>query len=314
MKQRRVGYTFHPKIYAFEWPDRAEILIGSNNLTEGGFYTNYEGAVLVTYEFPRDRESYAIAQADLRVFLDPQAPTVRPLSEELIQTLVQQRTVRAEREVRKSRRQSDARRARGESPFGEDHVPDPPPLPKELFEELITVVNRERRSQRRRHGRKAVQSSVEIGPTAFYMHLNKLQGANIPGEARIPREARDLAEEFWGWPSFYRTEYRTRGKKKRRYDNWKPVWRIFDSADPATIYFDEVRMYDYAESADFRFYSSRLVDLGADDGDIVRITRVSEPTAEFECILAQHGAPEHPNWDSYCTRQIRNSTRRFGYA
>src|SRR5437773_7913 len=34
--------TFHPKIYLFEQPQRAQIFVGSNNLTEGGFFTNYE--------------------------------------------------------------------------------------------------------------------------------------------------------------------------------------------------------------------------------------------------------------------------------
>ena len=41
------GRTFHPKIYLADGCDRAMVLIGSNNLTAGGFYFNYEaGAIL----------------------------------------------------------------------------------------------------------------------------------------------------------------------------------------------------------------------------------------------------------------------------
>lgn len=37
VKHRIPGHTFHPKIYLFKWTNRAIIIIGSNNLTEGGF-------------------------------------------------------------------------------------------------------------------------------------------------------------------------------------------------------------------------------------------------------------------------------------
>lgn len=40
--------TFHPKIFLFEGADSAEVLIGSNNLTKGGLFTNYEAALAIT--------------------------------------------------------------------------------------------------------------------------------------------------------------------------------------------------------------------------------------------------------------------------
>src|SRR3982750_651387 len=45
VKNRLPGHTFHPKLYLLEWESRAQIVIGSNNITEGGFYRNYEAAV-----------------------------------------------------------------------------------------------------------------------------------------------------------------------------------------------------------------------------------------------------------------------------
>lgn len=36
--------TFHPKLYLAKGPDRAEVLTGSNNMTAGGVYYNYEAA------------------------------------------------------------------------------------------------------------------------------------------------------------------------------------------------------------------------------------------------------------------------------
>jgi HKD family nuclease len=54
VKHRIPGHTFHPKVYFLEWDKRAEIIIGSNNITEGGFFGNYEGCARITYSFPDD--------------------------------------------------------------------------------------------------------------------------------------------------------------------------------------------------------------------------------------------------------------------
>jgi HKD family nuclease len=42
--------TFHPKIYLFENATETTLIVGSNNLTDGGLYTNYEAAVRHDFE------------------------------------------------------------------------------------------------------------------------------------------------------------------------------------------------------------------------------------------------------------------------
>src|SRR4030042_3087652 len=37
IKHRIPGHTFHPKLYLFQWDTKGEIIIGSNNIHEGGF-------------------------------------------------------------------------------------------------------------------------------------------------------------------------------------------------------------------------------------------------------------------------------------
>ena len=49
-----VRATFHPKIYLFECDSSAVLVIGSNNLTDGGLYTNYEAATRYDFELPAD--------------------------------------------------------------------------------------------------------------------------------------------------------------------------------------------------------------------------------------------------------------------
>ncbi|HHM8672297.1 phospholipase D-like domain-containing protein [Pseudomonas aeruginosa] len=45
-KNRKNGVTFHPKMYVIKRKGAAEIYVGSNNLTEGGLFRNYEGGHL----------------------------------------------------------------------------------------------------------------------------------------------------------------------------------------------------------------------------------------------------------------------------
>jgi len=146
------------------------------------------------------------------------------------------------------------------------------------------------------------------------MTLPTLQGTNIPGEARVPLEAIELAHEFWGWPNEYIRNEGPRGGEGRVYWNWRPVWRVWNVEEPERILTQQVRMYMYENSSDFRFYARPLVNAGGDLGDVVRITRIAEPDAEYECVLAKRGTPEYANWISFCSQPVRNSERRFGYA
>ena len=73
-------------------------------------------------------------------------------------------------------------------------------------------------------------------------------------------------------------------------------------------------MYMYTNSSDFRFYVRPLVNAGADLGDVVRIRRIAESDAEYECALARKGTPQYNEWINYCSQPVRNSPRRFGYA
>lgn len=330
VKHRIPGHTFHPKLYLFQWASHATIIIGSNNVTEGGFFGNYEGAARITYQLPEDTEAFSSACAELSRFLAPEGPVTYGLTAEFLDELIARGDVPTEEEARRGRdiatkTQKAKGKKAGEPIFGAEDIKPPPPLPADLLERLVKDV-RARRKASQKTAVKAPKGKAEaimpiddnvsdsLFPAAFYMTLPTLQGDNIPGEGRIPLEAIELSKEFWGWPDEYSKVVSPREAKDRVYWNWRPKWRIWSVEAPGDATVQEVRMYMYENSSDFRFYVRPLVNAGGDLGDVVRIRRIAEPDAEFECVLARQGTPDYDEWIKSCTQAVRNSTRSFGYA
>lgn len=318
VKHRRPGHTFHPKLFLIQWHDKAEIIIGSSNITEGGFFGNYEASSRMIYEIPDDYASFDAACVVLYRFTNPSGPTAYDLTREFLNELVDRGEVPTEAEARIGRDISRWRhgpvsgRPGADQLFGVEDIAPPPPLPALVLRGLVQDVRHRRR-------RKPTKIPLSISddprevllPTAFYMTLPTIQGINIPGEARIPLEAIDLATEFWGWQDEYTEDVIASG---RIYWNWRPYWKVWSVEAPDEVTVQQVRMYPYPPSSDFRFYARALVDAGGDLGDLVRIRRIAEPEAEYECILARQNTPEYDDWIGFCTQEVRNSTRLYGYA
>lgn len=139
---RRV--TFHPKIYLFERTSDATLFLGSNNLTDGGFYTNIEVATRYLFNLPADADEYARLLQPISSFIEPdEGPNVCRLDATLIETLSARGMLPTEIELRRSRR----RRTGGppadrpdlpQNPFSPVAVPQAPLLPRHIREEFAS--------------------------------------------------------------------------------------------------------------------------------------------------------------------------------
>ena len=129
-------YTFHPKVYDFSGPSQGMIIVGSNNLTGGGLWTNFESALLVP--------TYA-AEPDTQMLHEQIATYLQELSgnDELFRVINTQEDIDlllkahlVEREVTSQIRRGQMRNASkavgdGHQLFQRGIAPRIPPLPRE---------------------------------------------------------------------------------------------------------------------------------------------------------------------------------------
>lgn len=346
-KNRKSGVTFHPKIYVIEKGDSADIYIGSNNLTEGGLFKNYEGAAIVSYSLPADNESYVQANRELQYFLDPKEPIAKLLDQAFLEKLLLRNDIPSEAEARARAKVAKVGSPLGDQDtFGFESTPAATKLPIEYQHIVLAAVDQQlqdiQKSKRaaaikaKRDGlpnediKKIVIPEIEpiayVPATAFYMELNATKGenGNIPGEQRIPLPAIWSAQEFWGWKANYTKDVNPRKGKRpavpnpnaedRVYYNWRPVWEISELGNPEHIVTKTVRMYLYENSSDFRFTCGEVARWG-DPGDIIRIEKVDNEVIDFRCQLAKKGSAEHIEWSKICVGRPDAHTRRgFGFS
>jgi len=123
-------HTFHPKIFLFEFEDEAHLIVGSNNLTDGGLFSNFEAFTHSTFDFPSELGEYNSALGELAAFIEPSSPAACVLSTELISSLEERGELPTERQARtnriRSRRSSSSNTT--PSPFADEPLPTAPPL------------------------------------------------------------------------------------------------------------------------------------------------------------------------------------------
>lgn len=140
--------TFHPKVYWFEATEHATLIIGSNNMTEGGFFTNHEAAVRQAFDLPLEQEQYEHATSRLMQLIDLNGSTTLALTPALVETLCARGAVPSESEQRAAKRSlfrsHTAREGQDPlppNPFGAIVPALPPLLPQEVrADERVAVL------------------------------------------------------------------------------------------------------------------------------------------------------------------------------
>jgi len=272
--------TFHPKIFRFDRGDRWEAYSGSGNLTKGGLFRNYEAGFVAVLDKNSD-EDVALndrLDAEFARWSDTTSAVVRELTPALVRQLADCKL--ALRERTQSRVRAAARReagtATGTSPFGTLAVPPPPPAP-------------------------APAAPPRVATTTFVMtlqHTDTRRPGSSP-EIFVPKTARDLRPDFWGWPD----RFVQQGAAMNRYNM---PFRFRGRPEPST-------MFAYTNRTEFRLRNLAMCS-AARIGDIFRVRHDSaDPDSVYEVDILRAGSAEHGRELARCTVPAANSTRTYGY-
>lgn len=304
------GPTFHPKVYLFKNDRRADLLVGSANLTEGGLIANYEASLATSLDLatPHGRQLLAEAETMLDHYCDPASGTARRLDPALLDQLFQRGYVPATDAA--ARPPDESARWRG---------PDIGSPAGGLFQRSRALPRQRAGATVQRPAPAASPPGSEPEtspmepltlPSAFIMTLQRTdvgRGQTTPGaqqrsaEVFIPLEAVRAHPEFWRWREAFAQRATEAG-----HVHWVRDAVPFRIGDTKF----QVNMMESTQKHDLRLRSETLRSSG-EVGDIMRIERegdgysvdvVPEGDHRFAELLAR-------------TEKVKawNSRKRYGY-
>lgn len=119
------GSIFHPKVYLFRNAEEARLIVGSNNLTSSGLFTNVEAGLQLDTQL--SDQVIGDAMNAIGSWLDPSTNLVHRLDGPFLTRLVAEGYVPTEGAARRAMSQSLAKRAKGAKLFGSRSYLPPKP-------------------------------------------------------------------------------------------------------------------------------------------------------------------------------------------
>lgn len=298
--------TFHPKVYLFRNEEKAIVVVGSGNLTEGGLFTNYEAGLALSLVLHEDanREFVGKVERMLSGWCDESTGMSKRLDVAVLEDLKangyvveEGRTVPGD--VEEGTR-IGRRREKAQTMFSRCPVRRAPRPPEQRVDVQVQVPQIDSSSE-----------SQTLAATGFVMTLQRTDvgtGQISPDTSRrspeifVPLAARDQDPDFWGWPAKFSPDPIKAGKMDRRGVTMKLGTEVI-----------EVNMMTWPDKHDFRLRNERLRSAG-NIGDLLRVEKtVKEQGFEYYVEIIPQGTSQYQNYLSVCVNSVRNSDKRWGY-
>lgn len=322
--------TFHPKVYLFKGKERADLVVGSGNLTEGGLFTNYEASLAISLDLTLKADKGLLAQVEtvLDRWSTPSQGIVLQLTDELIEQLADNGDIPTEEEAREiqakiRQAKKPADRKEGESLFGRVPVQKAPPVPKQprgavasAGESVIGQPESSVQLSLLATGAAPITEGVHRGFLMVLQNTDVGVGQTtagtskrspeifIPVEAVRPvksRKAQVCDPEFWGWEHLFVDDPSWSGKKDRHL-------RLRYGADTL----DAILWYN-PDKKDYRLRNNTLRNAG-NVGDIIQIERGKpESGYDYSVRIVQQGTPAHGEALKLCVNRPHSSKKWWGY-
>jgi len=333
-------YTFHPKVYLFKSAQRADVVVGSGNLTGGGLFTNYEASLAASLDLGVEADAAFLQtiEASLDVWSQPQAGMCYLLTPEFLEQLIAAGFVRTEAQLAAMQRPQPPAGAPPVGAGAGEAGGAPPPGAAPLF--VSTAVPPAPAIVQAAAQVGEVELAVEAaelpsaavlpppgivpvqagGVTCFVMTLQNTDvgvGQKTKGTARrspevfIPLAALDLHPDFWTFPAQFKNDVAWNKAHKNRRNGHGKMDRMDVPMRIGGI--QSVRMFFNPRKGDFRLGNEALRSKGK-IGDILFVRRVDLGNGfEYDIQVAPQGSPLFGQLAPYCNVQVPHSQKRFGY-
>ncbi|SRR6266478_4433646 len=328
-------YTFHPKVYLFKSEHRADIIVGSGNLTGGGLFTNYEASLAASLDLttPTDAEFLGTIEATMNAWSKAQEGICYPLTANFLEQLVGAGIVRSEAqlaEMQKAAAQQQPALAQDSTETTVSGAPDvptpalfktfavplPPPIPATPVRAAPQAADVDPREE---EAVGIVGAAVEAmsGAPAFVISVLTVdlpvQGSS--NEVTITKYIRNARPEFWGWNSQFQGPHATTGQYRRNIHI-----RYGDHVIDAYLLDFPGRKPDGTKaSADFRLGSiAPIVGDLHQENDLIVFSISTEAGVDYFAQVVRVGDPEHEQlmngMQLYSRSRSQNGTyRKFKY-
>lgn len=175
--------TFHPKLYLFSNANHARLIVGSNNITEAGLFSNTEAGLEI--DARSTDQIIADAKGAIAAWCDPESPFVRRLDATLLNDLERLGYVLSETALQTRRRRNEVesrqrRPGRGRRLFQGQSVTVPRPpttttsVPGMVGRVLLMRVRRASETARRTQ----IQLPKRVVQTLFFDRVTALKSAH----------------------------------------------------------------------------------------------------------------------------------------
>ena len=299
--------TFHPKIYLFSNANNALVIIGSQNITEGGLYTNDEVSSVTRLDLKSDVDLRAFE--DLKnVFdswCDKETGNAIRIDSTIIRELIDTGKIIGEQEAQKELRkklvqnEKTSQNEKGKVIFSKSNIARKAPrisMPKgQVAAKKMTADPKP--SERIAIGFVMTMQKTDVGTGQTSVGTSRRSP-----EIFIPLAARKFSPSFWGWVAHFTEDPTKPGKFDR-----KGV-KIRLGGEIVTV-----NMMTWPDKSDFRLRSEALRSAG-NIGDILRLEKpVDQSKYDYYAEIIPSGTTGFEEYLQLCNQVTRNSKRIWGY-
>lgn len=313
VKNRMIGVTFHPKICLLRWSKFAEIVVGSNNLTDGGFYRNYEAFSRALYDLPDDNSALDKALSELKRFLEPTGPVASLLTPEYLASLLTLPEIPSEATARRSRAESLPKRPPSKI-FGYEPIPPAPKAPKGA----LALISSAPASPVAAKPVTPKPKSKTSKPTKTDTLIIQVR-AHGNGEIFLSVTAAYQNPKFFNWPFKGHATPKKAGNPSYPQIIPDPVVDIAiygaETKPLKTLFGYALNTVYYATKSEIRVTASPLVGI-LTDNSVMIMRRSDSPNIDYEIVIHRPDSPEYQHWLDACDQKMPGGgkePRRFGW-